>query len=46
MSDNKEAKDLDEIAAIELSIEAKNEIIKICEVFYGDHIFLQGDLIV
>ncbi len=45
MSDNKEIKDLDEIAAIELSIEAKNEIIKICEDFYGDHIFLQGELL-
>lgn len=45
MSDNKEVKDLDEIAAIELSIEAKNEIIKICEDFYGDHIFLQGELL-
>jgi len=45
MSDNKDVNDLDEIAAIELSIEAKNEIIKICEDFYGDDIFLQGELL-
>jgi len=45
MSNNKEVKALDEMAAIELSIEARNEIIKICKDFYGDHIFLQGELL-
>lgn len=45
MSENKEESEINEMAAIELSIEAKNEIIKICKDFYGDHIFLQGELL-